>query len=74
MQYVGSDLEHLVPLWERKLPNGVRQPVRDGQLSSDVDVFGAPVGEDVVWNVGTLAQDRFRARIVSQGAIRQLYT
>ena len=71
MQYVGSDLEHLVPLWERKLPNRVGETIRDGQFGSDVDVFGAAVSEDIVWNVGTLAQDRFRARIVRQGAIQK---
>ena len=70
MQYANSDLENLVPLWQRELPYRANQPVRDGLLRSDVNVFGAPVGEYGVGDVGTLAQDAFRSRLISQGAVK----
>lgn len=71
MQYVNSDLEHLVPLWERKLPNVVNQPVRKRLRSRDIDVLGSPIGEDSVGDIGTFAQDRLRARIIRQGSIKR---
>lgn len=71
MQYSKSDLEHLVPLWERKLPNLMRQPISDRVRSFDIDVARAPIGKDCIGDVGTLAQDRFRARIIRQGAVKE---
>ena len=70
MHYTGSDLENLVPLWNRELPHLVNQPVRDGQVRRDVDVLGASIRKDSVGDVGPLAQDAFRARLVRQGAFK----
>lgn len=69
MQYTGSDLEYLVPLWNRELPNRINQPVRDSLFGRDVHVFGATIYQNIVGNAGPLAQDVFRACIISQGAI-----
>ena len=68
MQYRGSDLEYLVPLWDRKLPDIVSQPIRDRLSGRDVNVTRSPVCEKLVGDVGPLAQDRFSASIIRQGA------
>ena len=71
MQYAQSDLENLVPLWERELPNRVDKPVPDRIGGGYVNVFGAAVSKDALRNVGPLAQDAFSALLVSQGAIKR---
>lgn len=70
MQYANSDLNHLVPLWERKLPDVMRQPIPDRFHRSNVDIAGSAACKDVLRDVGPLAQDRLRARIVCQGSIK----
>lgn len=71
MQYANSDLENLVPVWQRELPHRGNQPIRDGLIRCDVHVFGASVGQHGVEDVGTLSQDAFRASLISQGAIER---
>ncbi len=71
MQYANSDLENLVPIWQRELPNVVHQPVVRGLLGSDVHVLGLAVSQDVLGNTGTLAQDVLGALIVRQGAVKR---
>lgn len=70
MQYTGSDLENLVPLWNRELPHRVNEPKREGFVRRDVNILGASIGQDMLGNVGPLAQDAFGARVVRQGAIK----
>ena len=69
MQYANSDLKHLVPLWERKLLDTVRQPIPDRFHRRDVNVTGSAACKDVLGDVGPLAQDRLRARIICQGSV-----
>lgn len=71
LQYSNSDLKNLVPLWQRELPNRVDKPVRDRILRRDVNVFGAPIREDALGNIGPLAQDIFGALLISQGAVKR---
>jgi len=70
MQYSGSDLENLVPLWQRELPNLTHKPETYGIVRRDVNVLSAPVVEDFLGNIGPLAQDAFSARLISQGAVK----
>jgi hypothetical protein len=69
MQLVRSNLKDTMPLWERKLSDLVRQPINDRFAGGNIYVPSSPVGQDSVRHIGPLAQDRLRARIVSQGAI-----
>ena len=71
MQYANSDLENLVPLWQRELPNRMDKPVSGGFVRRNMNVLGAPVGQDGIGNVGPLAQDVFGALIVRQGAVKR---
>lgn len=71
MQYANSDLENLVPIWQRELPNRVNEPVRDRLIGVDVNVLGFPIGQNCIGNVGPLAQDVFGALIIRQGAIQR---
>lgn len=71
MQYANSDLEDLVPLWQRELPNRVYQPVTDSVSGRDVNVSGAPISQNGIWNAGTLAQDVFGSLIIRQGTVER---
>ena len=69
MQYSDSDLENLVPLWQREIPHLVNKPVSGGILRRDMDILGAAVRKNSLGDAGTLAQDVFRAQIIRQGAV-----
>ena len=70
MQYANSDLENLVPLWDRELPHRLNKLKTDSLRGGDIDVLCAPVREHCVGDLGPLAQDAFRARVIRQGAIK----
>lgn len=70
MQYRGSHLENLFPLWNRERLHPMHQPKFNGLRGRDVNVLGASVDKQRVGNCGPLAQDIFGARVVSQGAVK----
>ena len=71
MQYAKSDLENLVPLWERELAYPIHQSVSGGFLRGDVNVFSSSIRQNGIGNLGALAQDIFGAEVVRQGAVQR---
>lgn len=74
MQYTDSDLQNLVPLWQRELPNRVDKPIRQSFVRRNAHILRAAVGQNGVGDVGPLAQDVFGALVVRQGAVKRAST
>ena len=60
-----SDLENLIAGRQRKIPDLMNQPVRESLLSGNVDIPETSGVQNLVGNVGPLAQDRFNALFVA---------
>ena len=70
MQRAHSDLENLIPLWQRELAHLIHQPKIKGSLRRNVDVLSAAGGQSVIGDSRPLAQDALRSEVVRQGAVK----
>jgi hypothetical protein len=64
-----SDLDDLLPAWERKFPHPVHDPILRGLFGIDMNILRAAIGEQPIGDPGTLAQDVFRACVIRQRGI-----
>ena len=59
-------LNDLVPLWERKFSNPVDETPLESLVGRDIDLLKSSSGEGFIGDGSPLAQDVFRARLLSQ--------
>ena len=71
MDYRKSNLNNLIPLWERTLPNFMHEPPLESFIRSDEDIPATPSTEDVIGKGTSLAQDIFSALILRQGRLKR---
>lgn len=65
------NLDDLAPMWDRKFSYPMSEPDLNRLLRRDEHVLEPARLEDVVWEVGTLAQDVFSATVIRQGRIQR---
>jgi hypothetical protein len=64
-----SNLNDLLPPWEREFPHPMHDPILRGLFGIDMNVLRPPIGEQPVRDASTLAQDVFRACVIRQRGI-----
>jgi len=65
-----SNLDNLIPLWERKLAHPMHEPPLESLIRPDMNFPAPPTGENIFGQASTSAQDFFSALIVSQGRLK----
>ena len=71
MPHLRLDLNDLMPLWQRKLPDFVDEAIFHGPDRRDIDLAVSPRREDVLRNVAPLTQDVIGAIIIRQRRIQR---
>lgn len=69
-RWYNSNLENLIPLWEREVPNRVHKSVAESFRGPDMYITKAPGVQQLVRQGGTLAQDFFSALVLSQRGLK----